>query len=222
MPSDPPPPPRTRSPLRIGIALALLALLALALALVVSRVLAPRLLPLEEGFEPEATGPLPPPATEPTPAERPPAVIADGPPPDDEAATVPEKRRRPRERGAPTPPDEPAATGGGIVRDGPGSYVVSRSFAERSMEDGSGIGGSHAVPHVVDGRTVGYRLTNAGGMLGRLGLRAGDVLVAANGAPLTSADAALGAFGRLRRADHLRITVLRGGSPVTLRYRVVD
>jgi type II secretory pathway component PulC len=90
------------------------------------------------------------------------------------------------------------------------------------MEDGSGLGGSHAVPYEVDGRTTGFRLTRAGGMLGRLGLRPGDVLVAANGAPLTSADAALGAFGRLRHADNLRLTVLRNGSPVTLRYRVVD
>lgn len=108
-----------------------------------------------------------------------------------------------------------------IVRLGPGRYAVRRQAIETALAKG-GTGGARAVPVVENGTIIGYRIGGITGKLQQLGLRTGDVVTAVNGRKLTSPDAAIAAYGGLRKASRATITVRRGGRPVSLGYRIVD
>jgi len=77
--------------------------------------------------------------------------------------------------------------------------------------------GTRILPEVRGGRTVGVRLLAAppGGVLARLGLRAGDVLMRINGFELATPDRCLEAYARLRNTDRVTLTLERDGRPTT-------
>lgn len=108
-----------------------------------------------------------------------------------------------------------------IVRLGPGRYEVRRQAIETALAKG-GTSGARAVPVAENGTIIGYRLSGITGKLQQLGLRNGDVVTAVNGRKLTTPDAAIAAYGGLRKASRATITVRRGGRPVSLGYRIVD
>lgn len=62
----------------------------------------------------------------------------------------------------------------------------------------------------------------SGGLAHRLGFQNGDRLVAIDGVELTSPDAALKAWARLRSADRFDVQLVRGGQPLTLTFTVVE
>jgi len=121
---------------------------------------------------------------------------------------------RGRGEGADGHPDD------GIEAVGQRSFVIASGAIERALEDGTATGGASAVPYQRGGEVVGFRLEGVSGMLARIGLRSGDVLTAVNGHAVDSPDAALDALARFRNARRIRLTVVRGGAPVGLDYRI--
>jgi general secretion pathway protein C len=77
-----------------------------------------------------------------------------------------------------------------------------------------------AMPAIKDGRPSGFRLDaiRPGSIFAHLQLENGDVLKAVNGAELSTPDAALSLYTKLRSASHLSLVVERGGATQTLDY----
>jgi hypothetical protein len=97
--------------------------------------------------------------------------------------------------------------------------TISRRTLEHLLEyQATLMRGTRIVPEVRGGRTVGVRLLAAppGGVLARLGLRAGDVLERVNGFDIASPDRCLEAYARLRNTDRISLTLRRAGRPTTL------
>jgi type II secretory pathway component PulC len=68
----------------------------------------------------------------------------------------------------------------------------------------------------------GIRRSSAGFSFAQLGLRNGDRLVAVNGLPFDGPEAALEAYGKLRKSAEFRLTVDRRGAELELVIRVVE
>jgi len=97
--------------------------------------------------------------------------------------------------------------------------TISRRTLDHLLEyQATLMRGTRIVPEVRDGRTVGVRLLAAppGGLLARLGLRAGDVLERVNGFDIASPDRCLEAYARLRNTDRISLTLRRAGRAITL------
>lgn len=188
-----------------------------ALGVGVTRCVAPTLLPIDPV---EEGGPVAARPTRPAPAPVPPPHLGpadDAPPAMEERAADRGDRRRATPPEPPAPPPAPTPLPDGIRREPDGTWVVSRAH----VSDGRlTVEGASAQPHVVDGRTVGYRLSGVGGALSHLGLRSGDVMIEVNGQPLDSADHALEGYRRASGASRITLRVLRGGAPLALRYRI--
>jgi general secretion pathway protein C len=82
--------------------------------------------------------------------------------------------------------------------------------------------GSRAVPVQREGVLVGFQLDRIGpdSLLGRLGFQNGDRVEAINGLSITGPDEVLQAYMRLRTASDMSVRVNRGGSPMTIDYRI--
>ena len=74
------------------------------------------------------------------------------------------------------------------------------------------------VPVIDGGRLSGVRVSAGADMalLGRIGLRAGDIVTAVNGAPVDSLARGQQIIESLRTASSLRVTVLRDGKPTDI------
>ena len=59
----------------------------------------------------------------------------------------------------------------------------------------------------------------AGSLYEKLGLRPGDVIRQANGAPINTAEDAMKLYQQLASVNDLQMEVLRGGNPVQLYYQ---
>ncbi len=70
------------------------------------------------------------------------------------------------------------------------------------------------------GRFVGFQITSIHPRWTASTLQTGDVVVALNGMPVERPEQAMAAFERLRQADTLEVSLLRGGAPMTLRFRI--
>jgi general secretion pathway protein C len=81
---------------------------------------------------------------------------------------------------------------------------------------------ARVIPHEEDGRVVGVRLygVRRTSLLGRLGIRNGDMLRTINGFDMTSPDTALEAYTRLRTADKLTLAVKRQNKDMTIEYGI--
>jgi general secretion pathway protein C len=121
-------------------------------------------------------------------------------------------------------PDAPVpAPAAGIVRGGSGEFVVDRATRDALIEGAAGFVSSVAVrPEKSGDEVVGLRIATlkAGTPLDALGVRAGDVLVALDGIPLTSPERMLEAFARLRTAERIHVAIRRDERPVQLDYVV--
>ena len=135
--------------------------------------------------------------------------------------------REPRS-GAPAPehgvPGIPvAALDEGITSTGVSSWTIHRDLVDRLLASQPTLMTlARAVPLEEDGRVVGVRVYGIArtGVLGRLGVRNGDLLRTLNGFQLGAADEALAAYTDLRTADRLSLTLVRAGTPLTLDYRI--
>lgn len=81
---------------------------------------------------------------------------------------------------------------------------------------------ARVMPHEDGGEIVGFKVygIRRDSLFGSLGLENGDLIESVNGIPMTGADKALQAYGRLRMADRISITLNRRGQRVTLDYNV--
>jgi general secretion pathway protein C len=130
---------------------------------------------------------------------------------------------------APAPPPSrstdgpPAPAAKGVVRTGPGSFVIDRGARDALIEGAADFTKSVAVrPEKVGDEVIGLRIAalKPGTPLESLGIRAGDVLESLDGIPLTAPDRMLQAYARARAEDHVRIVILRDGHEQQLDFDV--
>ena len=98
----------------------------------------------------------------------------------------------------------------GIQKISDTKVVVQRSLVEKVLGDQANLmRTARVIPHQENGRTVGVKLygIRRNSLLGRLGLKNGDMLRTINGFDLSDPAAALEAFATLRTKDNLSIAL---------------
>ena len=111
----------------------------------------------------------------------------------------------------------------GIEKISDTKFIIQRSIVDKVLANqGSLMKTARVIPHEEDGRVVGVRLYGARrtSLLGRLGIRNGDMLRTINGFDMTSPDTALEAYTRLRTADKLTLAVKRQNKDMTIEYGI--
>ncbi len=148
-----------------------------------------------------------------------------GPPPGAEvaaAAPMPAPvEKAPAKRGGPR--SVPSDIASKIQKVGATEFNVDRSVVDQIMENQAELMRSaRIVPEQENGKVVGVRLfgIRPDTLLGTLGLQNGDRLETINGFNMASPEKALEAYARLRTADHLTVTVNRGGKPVNIDFNI--
>jgi general secretion pathway protein C len=102
-------------------------------------------------------------------------------------------------------------------------FNIQRSLVDKVLANqGAIMKTARVIPHEEDGRVVGVRLygIRRTSLLGRLGIRNGDMLRTINGFDMTSPDSALEAYTRLRSADKLTLAVKRQNKDMTIEYNI--
>jgi general secretion pathway protein C len=102
-------------------------------------------------------------------------------------------------------------------------FNIQRSLVDKVLANqGAIMKTARVIPHEEDGRVVGVRLygVRRNSLLGRLGIRNGDMLRTINGFDMTSPDSALEAYTRLRTADKLTLAVKRQNKDMTIEYNI--
>lgn len=129
-----------------------------------------------------------------------------------------------RRRGSRSEPDSSAeaAADGEIVRVDQGTWRVDRNLITDQFADlGTLSRQVRVVPHTIQGRPSGFRLTRLRpGLLQRIGLLNGDVLQKVNGLDINSPEEALKAYQAVQSESTVRIEILRRNSPTTLTYEI--
>lgn len=101
--------------------------------------------------------------------------------------------------------------------------TVDRSLVEKLLSNTTMLATSaRFVPSVKDGRPDGFKLyaIRPNSIFGKIGLQNGDTIKAINGSEMTTPDAALALYTKLRNASHLSVQVERRGQTVTLDYSI--
>ena len=101
--------------------------------------------------------------------------------------------------------------------------TVDRSLVEKLLSNTTMLATSaRFVPSIKDGKPNGFKLyaIRPQSIFGRIGLQNGDTIKAINGSEMTTPDAALGLYTKLRNASHLSVQVERRGETVTLDYTI--
>lgn len=96
--------------------------------------------------------------------------------------------------------------------------TVDRKFVEQLMQSPQQLmTQARMFPVTKDGETAGFRVSGVrkGSLATMLGLENGDVVSEVNGNKLASIDDALAMVQKLRRANHLSVTVERSGAVIT-------
>jgi len=102
-------------------------------------------------------------------------------------------------------------------------FNIQRSLVDKVLANqGSLMKSARVIPHEENGRVVGVKLygIRRNSLLGRLGVRNGDMLRTINGFDMTSPDTALEAYSRLRTADKLTLAVKRQNKEMTIDYNI--
>jgi type II secretory pathway component PulC len=111
----------------------------------------------------------------------------------------------------------------GIEKVNDTNYNISRAMMNKVLDNAGRLIGIAAVsPKVEGGASVGMEIRGirANTLLTKLGIQNGDVLEGINGQPLTSTDAALGAYTTLRTADKFNLSIRRGGESMIINYNL--
>jgi hypothetical protein len=133
----------------------------------------------------------------------------------------------------PPPPPMPEPSGTSICSYDPSAIAcsdvghcrISREYINELLGDPSKLTRQvRIMPSVKDGVVRGFKFygIRPGSLPKLLGMRNGDLLTAVNDLPLTSIDQTIGAVGRLRRADELRLAIERKGEPLTLVLSIIE
>lgn len=95
--------------------------------------------------------------------------------------------------------------------------TISRSFVDKLLANPRSLANdAQVVPAVRDGETQGFKFyaIKAGSLPKLLGVKNGDVLSAVNGIQLSSLDAAMQLYTKLRSAKHVSLIIDRQGAAV--------
>jgi type II secretion system protein C len=97
------------------------------------------------------------------------------------------------------------------------SCTVDRAFVEKLLANPNQLmSQARMFPVTKDGETQGFRVSGIrkGSLAKLIGLENGDVVSEINGSKLGNIDDALAMYQKLRRANHLSVTVERGGAVI--------
>jgi general secretion pathway protein C len=128
----------------------------------------------------------------------------------------------------PAPPQQPAIDPnmgditGGVNCNG-NACTVDRALVEKLLQNTTMLAtAARFVPSIKDGKPNGFKLyaIRPQSIFGKIGLQNGDTIKAINGSEMTTPDAALGLYTKLRNASHLGVQVERRGETVTLDYTI--
>ena len=111
----------------------------------------------------------------------------------------------------------------GIEKISDTNFRIQRSLVDKVLANqGSLMKSARVIPHEENGRVIGVKLygIRRNSLLGRLGVRNGDMLRTINGFDMTSPDTALEAYSRLRSADKLTLAVKRQNKEMTIDYNI--
>ncbi|MFW2390277.1 MAG: type II secretion system protein GspC [Polyangiales bacterium] len=111
----------------------------------------------------------------------------------------------------------------GIEKVSDTKFNIQRGLVDKVLANqGSLMKSARVIPHEENGRVVGVKLygIRRNSLLGRLGVRNGDMLRTINGFDMTSPDTALEAYSRLRSADKLTLAIKRQSKEMTIDYNV--
>jgi general secretion pathway protein C len=111
----------------------------------------------------------------------------------------------------------------GIEKISDTKFSIQRSLVDKVLANqGSLMKTARVIPHEEDGRVAGVKLygIRRNSLLGRLGVRNGDMLRTINGFDMTSPDTALEAYSTLRNADKLTLAVKRQNKEMTIEYNI--
>lgn len=103
------------------------------------------------------------------------------------------------------------------------SCTIDRALVEKLLSNTTMLAtAARFVPSIKDGKPNGFKLyaIRPQSIFGRIGLQNGDTIKAINGSEMTTPDAALGLYTKLRNASHLSVQVERRGETVTLDYSI--
>jgi general secretion pathway protein C len=103
------------------------------------------------------------------------------------------------------------------------SCTIDRALVEKLLSNTTMLAtAARFVPSTKDGKPNGFKLyaIRPQSIFGRIGLQNGDTIKAINGSEMTTPDAALGLYTKLRNASHLSVQVERRGETVTLDYTI--
>jgi general secretion pathway protein C len=100
---------------------------------------------------------------------------------------------------------------------------VDRALVERLLANTTMLASAaRFVPSMKDGKPNGFKLyaIRPNSIFGKLQLQNGDTIRAINGSEMSTPDAALALYSKLRNASHLSVQVERRGETVTLDYAI--
>ena len=124
----------------------------------------------------------------------------------------------------PKPPKKPKkeAKGHGfdITKLSETSYEIPRSQVGKALGQMAGLARDARVVPVADGFKLAW--IRKGSVFESLGVKRGDIIKSANGYDVTSMEGAMAAFSKLKDANDISLDLMRGGSKVTMEYRVAD
>jgi general secretion pathway protein C len=128
----------------------------------------------------------------------------------------------------PTPPfgdDDPLGKemDHGVKKLSETEYQVNRDLLDKVLGNTNLLASSaRIVPNVIDGKASGFKLyaIRPGSVYSRIGLQNGDSISAINGYDMSSPDKALEVYTKLRRANHLSVSISRRGQPMTMDYTI--
>lgn len=112
---------------------------------------------------------------------------------------------------------------GEVVHDSDTDMSITRSDVDRLTSNLSDIlQQARAVPHFKGGAIDGFTIVDLqkGSIFDKLGIKAGDVVKAANGEPIDSASKALQLYNELKTAGSIRLDVERDGRGESLNYTI--
>ena len=102
-------------------------------------------------------------------------------------------------------------------------FSIFKTMLNKVLDNAGRLIGIAAVrPKMEDGRSVGMEIrgVRANTLLTKLGIQNGDILESVNGQPLTSTDAALGAYTTLRTSDKFNLSIRRDGKSMLINYNL--
>lgn len=120
--------------------------------------------------------------------------------------------------------DTPAVMNG-ITRLADNRYRIDRKVLNAQLDDLESLSReARVIPHYEGGRPLGFKIigVRAGSLYSELGLRSGDVLLAANGMGMgiSSPNKALEIYETLKNVPVVTLELTRRGRPLTLTYTI--